>query len=142
MEFYITKKAWKKVIDYAQASYNKFSSEIGGFMIMKQDKEGDYILTNKGENNNTTVYTCPTATQSIIKSILISNDSGNTDTIDITLTDADAGVFSLFKAKSVTSNTTVELLEQPLIIQESEIIKAQATTADRLHIIVSFLEVN
>jgi hypothetical protein len=92
--------------------------------------------------NNTTVYTCPTATQSIIKSILISNDSGNTDTIDITLTDADAGVFSLFKAKSVTSNTTVELLEQPLIIQESEIIKAQATTADRLHIIVSFLEVN
>ena len=92
--------------------------------------------------NNTTVYTCTTATQSIIKSILISNDSGNTDTIDITLTDADAGVFSLFKAKSVTSNTTVELLEQPLIIQESEIIKAQATTADRLHIIVSFLEVN
>ena len=45
MEFYITKKAWKKVIDYAQASYNKFSSEIGGFMIMKQDKEGDYILS-------------------------------------------------------------------------------------------------
>lgn len=92
--------------------------------------------------NNTTVYTCPTATQSIIKSILIINDSGNTDTIDITLTDADASVFSLFKSKSVTSNTTVELLQQPLIIQESEIIKAQATTADRLHIIVSFLEVN
>ena len=92
--------------------------------------------------DNTTIYTCPTATQSIIKSILLSNDSGNSDTIDITLTDADASVFSLFKAKSITSNTTVELLEQPLIIQESEIIKAQATTADRLHIIVSFLEVN
>ena len=92
--------------------------------------------------NNTTIYTCPTATQSIIKSILISNDSGSSDTIDVTLTDASASVFSLFKAKSVTSNTTVELLEQPLIIQESEIIKAQATTADRLHIIISFLEVN
>ena len=96
-------------------------------------------LTSTG---NTTIYTCPTATQSIIKSILISNDSGSSDTIDITLTDADASVFSLFKAKSVASNTTVELLEQPLIIQESEIIKAQATTADRLHIIISFLEVN
>ena len=92
--------------------------------------------------NNTTIYTCPTATQSVIKSILISNDSGSSDTIDVTLTDASASVFSLFKAKSVTSNTTVELLEQPLIIQESEIIKAQATTADRLHIIISFLEVN
>ena len=96
-------------------------------------------LTSTG---NTTVYTCPTATQSIIKSILISNDSGSADTIDITLTDASSNVFSLFKAKSITSNTTVELLEQPLIIQESEIIKAQATTADRLHIIISFLEVN
>lgn len=96
-------------------------------------------LTSTG---NTTIYTCPTATQSIIKSILISNDSGSSDTIDVTLTDASASVFSLFKAKSVTSNTTVELLEQPLIIQESEIIKAQATTADRLHIIISFLEVN
>ena len=92
--------------------------------------------------DNTTIYTCPTATQSIIKSILISNDSGSSDTIDVTLTDSSASVFSLFKAKSVASNTTVELLEQPLIIQESEIIKAQATTADRLHIIISFLEVN
>ena len=92
--------------------------------------------------DNTTIYTCPTATQSIIKSILLSNDSGSSDTIDITLTDSSTSVFSLFKAKSVASNTTVELLEQPLIIQESEIIKAQATTADRLHIIVSFLEVN
>tara|TARA_E500000318_G_scaffold88249_1_gene85444 strand:- start:117 stop:437 length:321 start_codon:yes stop_codon:yes gene_type:complete len=91
--------------------------------------------------DNTTVYTCPTATQTVVKSILVSNDSGSSDTLDITLT-AGSDVFSLFKAKSVTSNTTVELLEQPLIIQESEILKAQATTADRLHIIVSFLEVN
>jgi hypothetical protein len=92
--------------------------------------------------NNTTIYTCPTATQTIIKSILISNDSGSSDTLDITLTNASSAVFSVFKAKSVASNTTVELLSQPLIIMESEILKAQATTADRLHIIVSFLEVN
>jgi len=43
--FYITKQAWKKVIDYAQASYDKFSAEIGGFMIMKKDKDGDYIIS-------------------------------------------------------------------------------------------------
>ena len=92
--------------------------------------------------NDTTVYTCPTATQTIVKSILISNDSGSSDTLNITLTNASSAVFSVFKAKSVASNTTVELLSQPLIIMESEVLKAQATTADRLHIIVSFLEVN
>jgi len=92
--------------------------------------------------NDTTIYTCPTATQTIVKSILISNDSGSADTLNITLTNSSSAVFSVFKAKSVASNTTVELLSQPLIIMESEILKAQATTADRLHIIVSFLEVN
>ena len=92
--------------------------------------------------NDTTIYTCPTATQTIVKSILISNDSGSADTLNVTLTNASSAVFSVFKAKSVASNTTVELLSQPLIIMESEILKAQATTADRLHIIVSFLEVN
>ena len=92
--------------------------------------------------NDTTVYTCPTATQTIVKSILISNDSGSADTLNITLTNTSSAVFSVFKAKSVASNTTVELLSQPLIIMESEVLKAQATTADRLHIIVSFLEVN
>ena len=92
--------------------------------------------------NNTTIYTCPTATQSIIKSILISNDSGSSDTIDITLTDSGASVFSLFKAKSVASNTTVELLTQPLVVQENEILKVQAATADRLHVVASFLEVS
>ena len=92
--------------------------------------------------NDTTVYTCPSATQTIVKSILISNDSGSADTLNITLTNTSSAVFSVFKAKSVASNTTVELLSQPLIIMESEILKAQATTADRLHIIVSFLEVN
>ena len=66
----------------------------------------------------------------------------SSDTLNITLTNASSAVFSVFKAKSVASNTTVELLSQPLIIMESEVLKAQATTADRLHIIVSFLEVN
>ena len=97
---------------------------------------------NLNSTNDTTVYTCPTATQTIVKSILISNYSGSSDTLNITLTNASSAVFSVFKAKSVASNTTVELLSQPLIIMESEILKAQATTADRLHIIVSFLEVN
>ena len=92
--------------------------------------------------NATDVFTMPNATTAVIKSILVSEDSGNADTITLTLTDSASAIFSLFKVKAVSANTTVELLQQPLIIQESEIIKAQATTADRLHIIISFLEVN
>ena len=91
--------------------------------------------------DNTTLYTCPTSTQTIIKSILVNDDSGSGDTINFTLTSG-ANVFSIYKSKSISANSTVELLTQPLIIQESEILKAQATTANRLHVIVSLLEIS
>jgi len=88
------------------------------------------------------LYTCPTATTAIIKSILVSEDSGNADTITVTLTDSSAAVFSLFKTKAISANTTVELLTAPLVVEESEIVKVTAATANRLHVTASFLEVS
>ena len=92
--------------------------------------------------DNTTVYTVPSNSRAIIKGILVSEDSGNADSISVTLTDASSNVFSLFKTKAVSANGTEELISQPIILQESEILKAQATTADRLHMVVSLLEIN
>ena len=89
----------------------------------------------------TTLYTVPTATTAVLKSILVSEDSGNADTITITLTDADAAVFSLFKTKAISANATTELLTAPLVVQESEIIKVTAATANRLHVVLSILEI-
>ena len=90
----------------------------------------------------TTVYTCPAATTAIIKSILVSEDSGNADTITVTITDTASAVFSLFKVKAVAANTTVELLTAPLVVEESEVLKFQAATANRLHVVASFLEIS
>jgi|TARA_R100000654_G_scaffold17045_1_gene35769 hypothetical protein len=92
--------------------------------------------------DNTTVYTVPSNSRAILKNILVSDDSGSGDSITVTLTDASAAVFSLFKTKTIGSNATTELITQPIILQESEILKAQATTAARLHMVVSLLEIN
>jgi hypothetical protein len=92
--------------------------------------------------NATTLYTVPSATTTIIKSILVSEDSGNADTITVTLTNASSAVFSLFNVKAVGANTTVELLTAPLVVTESEIIKVTAATANRLHVVASLLEVS
>ena len=89
----------------------------------------------------TTVYTAPAATTSIVKSILVSEDSGNADTITATITDTASAVFSIFKVKAVGANTTVELLTAPLVVEESEILKVTAATANRLHVVASFLEI-
>ena len=89
----------------------------------------------------TTLYTVPTATTAVIKSILVSEDSGNADTITVTITDTDDAVFSLFKTKAISANATSELLSAPLVVQESEIVKVTAATATRLHVVLSALEI-
>ena len=91
--------------------------------------------------DNTTLYTTPTANVSLVKSLLVSNDSGSSCNIDVTLTDSSGNVFSLFKTKAVDTNTTVELLTQPLVVEESEILKVQASDANELHVIASILEI-
>jgi hypothetical protein len=90
----------------------------------------------------TTLYTAPGSTTTIVKSILVSEDSGNADTITLTLTNSSSAVFSLFKVKTVGANTTVELLTAPLVVEESEILKVTAATANRLHVTASLLEIS
>ena len=92
--------------------------------------------------NATTLYTCPSATTAIVKSILVSEDSNNADTITLTLTNASSAVFSIYKDKAVSAKQTLELLSAPLVVEESEILKVTAATADRLHVVASILEVS
>jgi len=89
----------------------------------------------------TTLYTVPSATTAVIKSILVSEDSGNAVNITVTITDTASAIFSLFKTKSISANGTTELLTGPLVVEESEIVKVTAATANRLHVVLSALEI-
>ena len=71
----------------------------------------------------------------------MSEFAGAGSSITVTLTDSDSTVFNLFTSKAVASNATTELLTNPLILQENEILKAQAADANRIQVIVSILEV-
>ena len=98
----------------------------------------------------TTVLTVPTAnpgatppvmpTTDVVKSLLVCNDSGSTTLVDVEVVRG-AATFEIFKAKSVATNTTTELLTQPLVLQESDVLKVQANAANQVHIIASFMEV-
>ena len=100
--------------------------------------------------NLTTIITVPTAnpgatppvmpTTDVVKSLLICNDSGSTTLVDVEVVRG-AATFEVFKAKSVATNTTTELLTQPLVLQESDVLKVQANAANQVHIIASFMEV-
>ena len=89
----------------------------------------------------TTLYTVPSFKTSVVKSILVSEDAGSGANITVTLVDSSSNIFSLFKSKTISSNTTTELLTQPLVMEASEILKVQASDSNELHVIASILEI-
>ena len=109
----------------------------------------------------TTVYTVPTATTAIIKSIRISNeDKENNCNISLYLVDSDSVSYNLEIDRTVKAKQTAELLATgvsnagygsvdssfapatAIVVKESEVIKAQAQNGNDLSIIISVLEVS
>ena len=94
----------------------------------------------------TTLYTTPSDTRAIVKSILVSDDSGSGSTITVDLYDGDpaggASKFNLFKTLAIGNNVTTQLLTEPLILTESEVLQITAANANRLHVVASILELN
>ena len=92
--------------------------------------------------NATVLYTAPSDADfnaTIVSSILVSEDSGNADTITVTITNGST-VFSLFHVKAVGASTTIELLTKDLVLQSAEVLKVTAATANRLHVVASVQE--
>ena len=114
------------------------------------------ILSN---SSLTTLYTVPSETTAIIKSIRVSNvDALNDCKISIYLVDTSSVSYNLQTDRSVQSLTTEELLSAgsldqdsadssvgspcPLVAKESEVIKVQAENGGDLHVILSVLEIS
>ena len=89
----------------------------------------------------TTLYTVPSFKAAVVKSLLVSEDAGSGTTITVTLVNASGAIFNVYKDKAVGSKETLELLTQPLVMEESEVLKVQAADANELHVIASILEI-
>ena len=92
----------------------------------------------------TTLFTVPSDADfnaAVVNSILVAEDSGNADTITVQLVSG-SDTFVLFKVKAVGANTTIELLTKDLILQSGEVLKVQAATANRLHVVASIQELS
>ena len=98
-----------------------------------------------------TLYTAPSnadSNASVIKSLLVVNDSGSASTITITVTGDglnSSGAqtnheFTLFQTQTINANTTTELLTNDYILKAGEILKVTAGHVDRLHVIASIQE--
>jgi|TARA_A100001518_G_C1160088_1_gene15256 hypothetical protein len=100
------------------------------------NKKADLTSTDQ-----TTLYTVPTATTAIIKSILVSDDSGSGSNITIQIVTSADATFSVAHQKTISANTPTEILTNPLVVETGEIVKVTAGHANRLHVLLSAMEV-
>jgi len=86
-------------------------------------------------NTVTTLYTVPSNSRAIVKSILVCDDTNNGSDITVDLFDGDpasANKFTIFQNKAIAGNATEQLL----------ILQVTAADANRLHVVTSILEIN
>ena len=90
---------------------------------------------------NTALYTVPSNSRAIVKSILIAEDANSTATAEVTLVDAGATPYMVDKDVSLSAKGKEQVITEPLVMEESEIIKVDATSGS-VDVIASLLEIN
>ncbi len=103
--------------------------------IYKNDKVS---LTN---TDLTTLYTVPGNSRAIVKSLLVVEDNAGAAVVKATLTNAAGTAFVIDNNISLSANEKEQVLSEPLIMEESEILKVQATSGN-VDVIASILEIN
>ena len=89
----------------------------------------------------TSLYTVPSNSWAIVKSLLVAEDAGSTAVVKVTLVDAAAAVFVIDNDVNLTANQKEQVLSEPLIMKESEILKVQASSG-AVDVVASILEIN
>ena len=89
----------------------------------------------------TTLYTVPSNSRAIVKSLLVAEDASGSAVVKVTLTNAAGTAFVVDNDVTLTSGQKEQVLTEPLIMEESEILKVQATSG-AVDVIASVLEIN
>ena len=102
-------------------------------------KNASVILSN---TNMTTILNIATTAVAIIKSVYISNNSTGAVLVNCDLRDSSASTDVEFFRKDIPATSTVNATEQGLNLEAGDAIKAQAETANKLEVVVSYALIN
>ena len=90
--------------------------------------------------DETAVLTASSDETIIIKSIRMTNNTSNTPTISMDVSDNSASAeYTILKTQTLAANTGVELLSVPLVLVASDALKVTMSATDSTHIGISYL---
>lgn len=93
--------------------------------------------------NETSLLTSSNNETLIVKSIRVTNNSGNTPNISMDVLDSSQSntEFTILHTQNLSANTSVEILSQPLVLESNDVLKATTSTSDSVHIGLNYLSV-
>ena len=76
----------------------------------------------------------------IIRSVRVTNNTSNTPTISMDLSDNSASAeYTILRTQTLAANTAVEIIKVPLVLEASDALKATMSSTDSTHIGISYL---
>jgi hypothetical protein len=90
---------------------------------------------------DTVLYTVPSNSRAIVKSILIAEDNNASATAKVTLLNSSSTVFVIDNLITLAANENKQVISEPLIMEESEVLKVQAASG-AVDVVASVLEIN
>jgi len=96
---------------------------------------------NLSTTSATTVYTVPSEKTAFINNLRLCETSGNNTNFTVTFTDSSANLFSVYSSGyAIVAGAETELFSRAMILNEGDILKITAGTADRITVHASILE--
>ena len=92
--------------------------------------------------SETSILTAAVKSTIIIKSIRVTNNTGNTPLISFDVLDSSNSVeATILNTQTLTADSSVEILTMPLILESSDVLKATVSTNDNVNIGISYLNI-
>ena len=104
-----------------------------------QYKNAGINLTN---TDTTSVLTSPSNARCLIKQIQVDNSSSGPINLSVQVTDSSASsTFSIWR-KAIAANTVENIIQETLVLEESDILKMTAGTANEIQGIISYAQID
>ena len=90
--------------------------------------------------DETALLTAASTETIIIRSIRVTNNTSNTPTISMDVSDNSASAeYTILRTQTLSANTAVEILTVPLVLEASDALKATISSSDSVHFGISYL---
>lgn len=87
----------------------------------------------------TTLYTTPSATTTLLKSVYAANIDASSTTVDLYITRS-ATNYYLIKNGIIPTQTTLQIITEPIVLEASDVLVVQTSTANSVDVTVSYME--